>query len=222
MNTPAACQAEARGVAEPLATLITEAARLALRSLGDEAPARRVIICVDDLPGTEELPWYGDRDPDFPGRPTLVLYCGLDAFLEPAPRRTTLSGAPAIWEPFYPSCGGETGLDERFSPGATERFLHHHLLFAADLLACRVETALVPRSEQPAFQAAWAVTVDGRLARGGLPGYSLQERRGLFSRLFAGSGILLPDHWRIFRALWDGGIVAQAEVLAAVRRLPRL
>ncbi len=210
------------GVADPLAGSIAEAAGRALAAVGRNLPIPRVMICVDDLAGIEEIPWYGNLDPEEPDREALVLYCSLDVFLEPLPRSETLVGGMEIWEQApLPKVEG-VDLQTRFSVPAADRFLHHHFVFADDWFNGAVDAARIPRAAQAAFQAAWSVTVDGRLARLGLPGYPLVSRRGMFSRLFAGSGILLPDHWRIFRSLWDGDISTQDEVLEAVQRLPRL
>ncbi len=210
------------GVADPLAGLIAEAAGRALAAVGRDLRTPGVMICVDDLPGAEEIPWYGSLDPDAPHKKSLVLYCSREAFLEPVPSATILGGGLEIWErsPLPPP--DEDDPDSRFSISAADRFLHHHFVFAADVLDRTVDMSLIPRPVQAAFQAAWSVTVDGRLERSRLPGYSLPLRRGMFSRLFAGSGILLPDHWKIFRSLWDGDLATQDDVLAAVRRLPLL
>jgi hypothetical protein len=100
--------------------------------------------------------------------------------------------------------------------------LHHQLLWAGDVLRGELRATDVPTSLVEGFAAAWAVTVDGRLARLDLPGYGLVDRRGRFSRLFSTAGVLMPDHWASFQELWDGLVARPRDVVGLVRRLPRL
>ena len=95
-------------------------------------------------------------------------------------------------------------------------------MLAQDLVRDSVSLSSIPVGQIEAFEAAWEVGVDGRLARAGLPGFSLAERRGIFSSLFSSAGVLMPDHWQIFQSLWDGGLTSGRDVLAVIRQLPRL
>jgi len=208
------------GVTGELAARIEAAGHEALAQLGEAGPGSPVMICVDGLPGGD-FSWYGFEPAGDDGR-TFALYCSREAFLEAEPLTSALSTGPEIWEQRpAPRFEGDSA-SRPFAADSAARFLHHHFLFAGDLLGRRVNMATIPPGRGEAFQAGWSVTVDGRLARWGLPGFSLFWRRGIFSRLFAGSAILLPDHWRVFQSLWDGEINTQEAVLKVIRRLPRL
>jgi len=109
-----------------------------------------------------------------------------------------------------------------FSLERTDFFLNHHFLTVADLCGDSLTGDEIPVHLAEAFDAAWAVSVDGRLERLHLPGYPMAERRGHFSRLFSSAGILLPEHWHIFQSLWDGAVAGQTAILGVTRLLPRL
>lgn len=187
--------------------------------LADEISEFR--ICADDLAGSGDA-WYrlepGEAK-DAP--PVLVLFCHLDCF-GPAPRPGgAVEPAPPVWEQAQVPAGA---MDNQvtFNPDRAAGFLHHHLLMAGDLMRGDIVGRNLPPSLAEAFAEAWAVTVDGRLAREGLPGFPLAERRGRFARIFSPAGILLPDHWQVFQSLWDGALTGQKEVLDVVKRLPGL
>lgn len=208
------------GTTGEFATAISDLGNRALHELGDAGPRCGLTLRLDNFPEME-LPWYG-FEPEVGGGQAFVIYCSSSDFQQPGPLTTTLSTKPEIWE--RPEGGSSVGADNssQFSLPDAEKFLFHHLLFAGDILNNNMALALIPAGRHEAFQAAWSVVVDGRLAKSGLPGYSLVQRRGRFSRLFSGSGIMLPGHWDIFQALWDGGISDQDAVLGAIGRLPHL
>lgn len=207
------------GLAEGLAVLLREAATAALAAVADAWPVPEVLVCVDDR-AREAAPWFGTRDPENAGKRVLVFYCSDTAFLRGAERPPLMGLAPEIWEYRASGRGAAPPAPGDFSPIAAERYLHHHFLFAHDVLTGRVDPALVPAPLAEGFQEAWAVTVDGRLEAQGLPGFDRTGRRAMFSRHFAAAGVLLPAHWDIFVALWEGGLRTQQEVLEAVGRLP--
>jgi hypothetical protein len=95
-------------------------------------------------------------------------------------------------------------------------------LTARDLTRGEVVGRNLPATLAEAFSEAWAVGVDGRLVRRGLPGFPLAERRASFARVFSPGGILLPDHWQVFQSLWDGAISNQKDVVGVLKWLPRL
>ena len=178
-------------------------------------------VCADDLPGHDSA-WYR-FSPGSEGRGgALVLFCCGDSFLKLRPADSTVLMHREIWEQ-RPALAAEPGMTvDDFSPERSNMFLHHHLLTVLDLLENRLDRCGIPPSRAEAMTATWAVVIDGRLGRLGLPGYPLTERRGAFSRLFSSAGVLMPDHWQIFQSLWEGGLSSQQEVLGAVRLLPRL
>ncbi len=94
-------------------------------------------------------------------------------------------------------------VEASWDPATAAVFLHRQLLAARDLRDGVLRPAEVPARLAPAVQEAWAVTIDGRLARHDWPSWSLAERRRLFARRFAVGGELLPRHWETFRRLWD-------------------
>jgi len=180
-----------------------------------------VTVCCDDLPGGDDG-WLRLDPPRPPASlPSLTIFCAPRVFVERHPGGP-VSPAPPVWEPAPAPRSEEVFDPDRFSPGETNAFLHHQLAFAADLLHGRLLPDLVPVAQAEALAAAWDVVIDGRLQRLGLPGYDQARRRARFSRLFSSAGVLLPGHWQIFQSLWDGGLVTQADVLGAVRHLPRL
>jgi hypothetical protein len=215
---------EIRGL-EPhddLAAAVGERLDAAVADLGLAEDFRSLVICADELPGAHHV-WYGivrtrDSDP----RPEVTVYCAPGDFLKSGSTSGSVYPPTAVWEQLA-APHGDTGTGALvFSPAGTDRLLHHHLLMVRDLVRGAVIPETIPATLIQAFEAAWATTVDGRLERAGLPGFSLAERRGMFSRLFSSAGILLPDHWQIFQSLWDGALSEQRDILAVVRQLPRL
>lgn len=156
------------------------------------------------------------------GRPALELHCGTASFAPLRPMRSTVHPAPQIWDPREGQWAGEAFDPGDFSESRGACFLYHNLLLARDLACGEVHPPAVPVGQVEAFEAAWKVVVDGRLARAGLPGFPLAERRGEFSRRFSSAGVLMPVHWQVFQSLWDGGLATGREVLAVIRQLPRL
>lgn len=192
----------------------------ALKNLDIAETFAAVCLAADDLPSDDEA-WYrlepGDsRD----RRSTLIISCHPKVFWAHQP--LTAQSSPEIWEVSSRPIAEQEDDKSTFSRSRSEAFLHHHLWTVQDIMTGQVIAEMVPRTLTEAFAALWAVVVDGRLARHHLPGYELAERRGQFSRLFSTAGILLPGHWQLFQALWDGSITDQKQVLAAVRQLPRL
>jgi hypothetical protein len=178
-------------------------------------------LCLDDLPGSGDA-WYRLRPAAGPGElPVLVLFCHEDCF-GPAPRPGgPVEPPPPVWEQ-VPAPDPASQDPVPFDGVRAAAFLHHHFLVARDLGRGDIVGRHLPPVLSEAFTEAWAVTVDGRLEREGLPCFCLAERRGRFARVFSPAGILLPDHWQVFQSLWDGALKTQQEVLDAVRRLPGL
>lgn len=155
-----------------------------------------ITLTVDDM-AADERSWLSLRD-----GAGLVLYCHENLFLRDSTASLAMRPPSLPWE-----------LGERrdeapeppaaFSVRKTERYLHHQFLAVKDLLSGVVRPAEVPSELAEAYQEAWAVTIDGRLRRGALPGHPVAERRRRFFRTFSATGMLLPQHWDIFHELWD-------------------
>ncbi len=180
-------------------------------------------IVADDLPDALE-PWLHLRPSADPAeaRPGGILFCAETCFSRFTPATSTVLPRGEIWDQ-APAPRRHVPFDMKyFSEVRTKAFLHHELLLARDLVRGGIVPSALANGQIEAFSAIWAVTVDGRLSRMGLPGYSMAQRRSQFSRLFSGVGVLLPDHWQIFQSLWDGGLVDWKDVLAVIRHLPRL
>lgn len=204
------------GLDASLADLVGEGAQSALAALDMATMLDRLVVCADDLAGDDDAwvqPVRGTH-----GR-ELTLYCHPDAFLAP---RAAAGPPSAVWDCPGPPTAEVPVAAGDFSRTRAEAFLHHHLLVIRDLLRRDLDPSLVPAGLAEAFAAAWAIGVDGRLCRAGLPGYPLAERRRRFSRLFSQAGILMPEHWTIFQEIWDGIAPAQRDMARLVRRLPRL
>ncbi len=195
----------------------------AARSLNLAADFISFEIVADDSPDAEE-PWLHLEISGVPdtNQNRGTLFCSENAFYSFQSATSTVFPQTEVWDqarapqeqvPFDPSL---------FSLKQTEKFLHHELLMALDLVQKKIIPKEIESHLVESFSAAWAVVVDGRLSRRHLPGFSLAERRARFSRLFACAGVLLPGHWNIFQSLWDGAVDSTEEVLASIRHLPRL
>ena len=209
------------GLEPGVARLVTEAALQALQALDMLQDVGPLVVVADDLGGCEDG-WLALRRAG-PGRPPgLTIYCHPEAFAPTRPATGTVFPPRAVWEQADGRAVEIELTAAGYSRARTDAFMHHHLLWGRDLLRAELRPDDVPASLAEAFAAAWAVTVDGRLARQGFPGYPLVERRGRFSRLFSTAGVLMPGHWALFQELWDGLPARPREVVALVRRLPRL
>jgi hypothetical protein len=184
-------------------------------------------LCLDDLDADERI-WltFGTAERGEGGeasvgaRRTLTLYLHPDHVLKDRPL-AVLAPHAAIWEMRRQPQGRGAEPAWEVSRPKIERFLYHQFLFIRDLCQGRLDPRRIPRDLAAAFQEAWAVTIDGRLRQARLPGYSAAERRRRFSRFFAASGVILPDHWRIFHDLWEDAEIDQEQLLRALERLPR-
>lgn len=107
-----------------------------------------------------------------------------------------------------------------FSTAKAERFVYHHLQLILDLRDGIVDPSAIPEGMTAAFEEAWAVTIDGRLRRRSLPGMTVAERRRRFYRAFSAGGLVLPQHWLIFRSLWEEDGWTQQRLLDALSDLP--
>ena len=206
------------GLSDNLAAVLPSLVASAGQALELEQDFSAIRICADDLPGSEGA-WYRLENSQVRGaKPRLTLYCQEYCF-GPLERGSASVHPPrAVWEQSPVPGPAEAG----FSRDRAGIFLHHHLLTARDLAQGVVVGRNLPATLTEAFTEAWAVSVDGRLSRRGLPGFPLAERRGSFARVFSPAGILLPDHWQVFQSLWDGAISNQKDVLGVLKWLPGL
>ena len=210
------------GLTDDLVVSLTALVEAAANALDLARDLSSLKICGDDIEGDGDA-WYrlqpGGDGEKLPG---LVLYCHSGCFGRLDLAGDSLNPMSAVWELSSASevASGETGVE--FSGERSAIFLHHHLLTARDLVRGDLVGRHLPAGLTEAFTEAWAVGVDGRLSRQGLPGFSAAERRGSFARVFAPAGVLLPDHWQVFESLWDGALSDQRDVLSVVKRLPRL
>ncbi len=209
------------GLEPALADLVRDAARQAAAAVGLAGALDALAICADDLPGGAEA-WLALRRARAGGAPALALYCHPEVFVAPVPASGTVFPPRAVWDRPDPAAAEPAATAAAFARARADAFLHHHLQWAADAVSGVLDPERVPASLTEAFTACWAVHVDGRLARRGLPGYALAERRGRFSRLFSTGGILMPDHWQAFQGLWDGRFPRPGDVVAVARGLPRV
>jgi len=138
----------------------------------------------------------------------------------------TLYGAPADLLPeqsvYTRHHRSVTGTKVDIDLLRVDRWLHRNLLQLDDLLCGRVDPERVPGGSSAALQACWDVWTDGRLRTWQHPGLSLAERRALFLRTFSRGTPLLPRHWAVFHALWEGKLQGHEGLVEAVQSLPLL
>jgi hypothetical protein len=211
----------AAGTLEPLLKPLARAAASRL-DLASYLPCK-LQVCLDDFLDDERV-WFQEETWFLAGKPLRVLsiYVHPDQFLKD--RSATLSLLPSteIWESQGKRIPTVAGVVQDFSRTKAERCFYHHFLFVRDIYDGSMQPDSLAQPWLEAFQEAWAVTVDGRLRRWRLPGYSVAERRRRFSRVFSAAGVLLPEHWRIFHQLWEMEVVGHDEVFQVIRRLPEL
>jgi hypothetical protein len=218
----ASLQISCTGIDDDLVALLTPLASAAGKALDLGRDVSGVRICGDDLPGEDGV-WYRLQPGSGPeDLPVLDLYCHGACFGRREREFDSVYPAREVWEQSPPPAGEPSGGEARFSRERSSIFLHHHLLTARDLVRGAVTGRDLPPELAEAFTEAWAVCVDGRLVRKGLPGYPVAERRGRFAQVFSPAGILLPDHWQVFQSLWDGALPLQQDVLGVLKRLPGL
>jgi hypothetical protein len=105
------------------------------------------------------------------------------------------------------------------SSSAISRFIFHQLLVLRDLLD---GTILLDKSTTNSFMESWSITVDGRLHQMGFPGYPAAECKRSFYRSYSAATSLLPEHWKIFRLLWEAEEVNSQFLKEASLLLPEL
>ena len=210
------------GMADDLAVALTPLAESAGKALGLAHDVSGIRICGDDLPGEDGV-WYRLQPGSGPDElPVLVLFCHGGCFGRRGRGSDSVYPPRAVWEQSFPPVDESGGAEAVFSAEQSAIFLHHHLLTFRDLVRGDVAVRNLPADMAEAFAEVWAVCVDGRLIRQGLPGYPLAERRSRFAQVFSPAGILLPDHWQVFQSLWDGALLTQKDVLEVAKRLPGL
>lgn len=214
-------QVELVGLPGPWEASLVEVIENAARNLDLRGDFAGVRVCADDLAGAQEA-WYRlAPGPVSGGKPQLTLFCHVNCFGPAIRPGGAVEPDRPVWEQ-APAPQDHSDVNPSLSPDRAAIFLHHHLLMARDMARGELVGRNLPASLAEAFTEAWAVTVDGRLVRKGLPGFPLAERRGRFAGIFSPAGILLPIHWQVFQSLWDGALTDQKDVLNLVKRLPGL
>ena len=181
--------------------------------LGNMFP--EITLAIDDL-AADERSWLSLGD-----GASLTLYCHEDLFLRDSAASLAMRPPSLPWE-LGEKRDASPEPSASFSVRKTERYLHHQFLAVRDLLGGIVRPGDVPVGFAEAYQEAWAVTVDGRLRRGALPGHPVAERRRRFFRTFSATGMLLPQHWDIFHTLWDCNTPNHELLLELAAALPGL
>lgn len=219
----------------PLAPTLHDLAEDAARRLELARHLEGLTLCLDDLAEDERV-WISfaapprDRNalPAAAGhgqaapRPhrCATIYCHPGDFCKDRALTASPLAAAMPWQlGAAPPQLMETAAD--VSARKAERFFYHQFLLLRDLCDGTVTPGAVPPELAEAFQEAWSVTLDGRLRRALLPGYSQAERRRRFFRVFSAGGILLPQHWQIFHMLWEWERLEQDRLQEILRRLPQ-
>lgn len=207
----------------PLAPALRPLAETAAARLGLGRYLASLTLWLDDLTADERI-WVTAvpaADPAPGGLSGLALWFHPDHFLRDRAAGVDDGRGLQAWELRAGTVAAACDPAD-FSSRKAERILYHQFLMVRDLRDGTVAPAAVPAERAEAFQEAWAVTLDGRLKRAILPGYSLAERRRRFFRVFSAGGVLLPQHWQIFHALWEWEAPEQARLLEMLARLPSL
>jgi hypothetical protein len=203
----------------PLADRLLPLARSAAERLDLPDHLDRLVLVPDAL-AADDRSWLRlSRDED---GASLTVWFHPDQVLRDRPGHGPARPEARDWELAPPPRREPTLSDDDFSVPNAQRFLCQQMLLVQDILVGRLHPEAIPPSLLEAFQEAWLVTVDGRLQRAGLPHLSAAERRMRFLRLFSPAGVLTPNHWSIFNALWEGAVADEGEVLSRVRLLPPL
>ena len=209
----------------PFASRLRDVAEQAAERLGLEAWLDRVTVVVDDIAHDERV-WVGPdaaaADEDGRGR-AMRIWCHAGHFIRDRGAALAILPGDFPWEirdPFAAAEGSDESLPPAFVPAKAERFVYHQFLMLRDLRDGTLAPAEVPAGMSWSFLECWAVVIDGRLRRDGLPGYPVADRRRRFYRTFARGGLVLPQHWQIFRELWDEEDWTQERLLAALASLP--
>jgi hypothetical protein len=192
------------------ATLIDVVDDLGLRPSLDTIDVR-----VRPFPGGDQgaIAWVGRR------RMRVELDLDVGNFLTRQGRRALHSRAR------LPRAEGRPAVDlralpaARFSRRALAATLYHEFAHVADDLAYGIHSAAVPPARRAAFNEAWNVWIDGRLARAGAPGIQRAERWALFRHTFAARGRRRRRHQAIFDRLWRSERLSRAELLDLAQRL---
>lgn len=227
MSDPGAkMQLICRELGDDLCALVLPRLEMAARSLDLAADFYLFELVADDIPAVSghQEPWLRLFESEQRAEKRLAgnMFCAETCFLKPGYSRGAGFPPLEVWDQL-PAPRAASAFDAAlFSENQTDVFLHHNLMLAEDLARHELVPSAVPAASVEAFTAAWAVVIDGRLSRLGLPGFSMSERRSRFSSLFSCAGVLLPGHWQIFQSLWDGGVVRWKDVLATIRFLPGL
>jgi hypothetical protein len=187
-------------------------------------------LCLDDISADERV-WLsfgppvagvGGKAEDLTDRRSLTIYLHPDHLLKDRVLGGGLVPEAAVWQMGGSQAAArQAAAEQEISRPKIERFLYHQFMLVRDLCDGSLVCDQIPAEWADAFQEAWAVTIDGRLRRQYLPGYSAAERRRRFSRFFAASGVILPDHWRIFHRLWEDPELDQDRLLVLLQHLPR-
>ncbi len=208
---------------DPNAALLAPIAERAAGKLELERHLSTIRLCLDD-PEADERAWFALRSDrrDRHERHRLTLYVSPDQVVADKHARSSTWPPRVIWDLRAAPADEPPPAAKDFSSRKAAIFINHQFLLIRDLCDGTVDLEEVPRGLAEAFQAAWAVTIDTRLRHQGLACLSVAIRRGIFSRLFAAAGVLLPEHWRIFHELTVDTSPQQEKVLQMLKRLPRL
>lgn len=159
-----------QGMPPGLGDQLHERVVAAALALDLERDLAAIHLLLDDLPGDGEA-WYAiENDPADP-RPRLLIYGHRDSLTRRHPGQRVGFPTREVWEQApapreeIPAAWDPQDLDRAVA------FVTHHLLTAADILRGEVRGGDLPFGLAEAFTAAWAVVVDGRLDRAGLPGW---------------------------------------------------
>jgi hypothetical protein len=186
----------------------------------------KITLILDDLKDCDD-PWLYFQAPSGTSSSSIQSYdlevhMNSDLFIKSKGDDSSVFSRREIWESREAPRQAKNFEKGQFLTEFCEQYMHHHLLLARDIARRELIPGRIPSQSAEAFQACWAVTVDARLRNWNFPAFPLTERRRHFSRLFSQAGVLMPNHWSIFQALWEGGISGQRAVLEATGRLPSL
>ena len=193
----------------------------AVERLGLSGLVEQIEFLLDDIEADERA-WIAPATDAAAGERKICVWCHPDHFCKDRGAALAFLPSDFPWELHDPFAADSAPAESQtdFFAAKAERFVYHQLQLIRDFCDGTLDPAAIPSGLSQAFEEAWAVTVDSRLRRRSLPGLTVAERRRRFYRAFSAGGLMLPQHWLIFRSLWEEDGWTQDRLIDVLSDLP--